>query len=166
MKIEIDIVIGKNKKLSLHIHSLFQYMKIMFYNYKNDIEYWYKYMFMVFLLKMPPMVCNTFFCSIPYIHNCSPAHINVYSSNMYVEIFHWMNFQDLSYYSHWVLSLAPLPFYKFFWHDIKQAVLHWEICAQVHDKTRHKVSETLLWYSKARKFHSCVVNWGLAIIKQ
>ena len=31
---------------------------------------------MVFLLKMPPMVCNTFFCSIPYIHNCSPAHIS------------------------------------------------------------------------------------------
>ena len=45
-------------------------------------------------------------------------------------IYHWMNFQDSSYYSHQVLSLTQLTFYKFFFHDIKQAVLNWEICAQ------------------------------------
>ena len=45
-------------------------------------------------------------------------------------IYHLMNFQDSFYYSHWVLSLTLLTFYKFFFYDIKQAVLNWEICVQ------------------------------------
>ena len=72
----------------------------------------------VFLAPMC-LAAYLFITALPWQHFLEFWHVEI-----------WMNFQDLSYYSHWVLSLAPLPFYKFFLHDIKKAVLRWEIWAQ------------------------------------